>query len=99
MIERLMRQLAIDTKLEQKTLEVKGLFYAISHEPATELVKGQLDMDAEGSVITKPGSSYTSVKGVFAAGDVQNKRHCQAVTAVGSCCIAAHVFLLIEICG
>jgi thioredoxin reductase (NADPH) len=65
---RLMKQLVINTKGEQKTLEMNGLFYAVGHEPATALVKGQLDTDAEGYVITKPGTSYTSVKGVFAAG-------------------------------
>jgi thioredoxin reductase (NADPH) len=65
---RLMKQLVIKTKGENRTLDVNGLFYAVGHEPATALVKGQLDTDSEGYVITKPGTSYTSVKGVFAAG-------------------------------
>jgi thioredoxin reductase (NADPH) len=65
---RLMNQLVISTSGEQKTLDVNGLFYAIGHEPATTLVQGQVEMDPEGYVITKPGTSYTSVKGVFAAG-------------------------------
>lgn len=65
---RLMNQLVISTRGEQKTLDVNGLFYAIGHEPATTLVQGQVEMDPEGYVITKPGTSYTSVKGVFAAG-------------------------------
>jgi thioredoxin reductase (NADPH) len=65
---RLMTQLVINTKGEQRTLDVNGLFYAIGHEPATTLVKGQVDMDPEGYVLTKPGTSYTSVKGLFAAG-------------------------------
>jgi thioredoxin reductase (NADPH) len=65
---RLMNQLVISTSGEQKTLDVNGLFYAIGHEPATSLVQGQVEMDPEGYVITKPGTSYTSVKGVFAAG-------------------------------
>jgi thioredoxin reductase (NADPH) len=65
---RLMNQLVISTSGQQKTLDVNGLFYAIGHEPATTLVQGQVEMDPEGYVITKPGTSYTSVKGVFAAG-------------------------------
>jgi thioredoxin reductase (NADPH) len=93
---RLMKQLVITTKGQQRTLEVNGLFYAIGHEPATALVKDQLDMDAEGYVITKPGTSYTSVKGVFAAGDVQDKRYRQAITSAGSGCIAARMFPLIS---
>ena len=88
---RLMTHLVINEKGEQKTLHVNGLFYAIGHEPATALVKGQLDMDDEGYVITKPGTSYTSVKGVFAAGDVQDKRYRQAITSAGTGCIAARM--------
>jgi thioredoxin reductase (NADPH) len=65
---RLMNQLVISSSGQQKTLDVNGLFYAIGHEPATTLVQGQVEMDPEGYVITKPGTSYTSVKGVFAAG-------------------------------
>lgn len=65
---RLMTQLVINTKGEKKTLDVNGLFYAIGHEPATALVKDQVDCDPEGYVLTKPGTSYTSVKGLFAAG-------------------------------
>ena len=61
-----------DTKTgEERDLEANGLFYAIGHVPATELVKGQVDLDADGYILTKPGTSQTSVKGVFAAGDVQ----------------------------
>lgn len=60
-----------------------GLFFAIGHDPATALVKGQVDTDAEGYIITKPGTSFTSVEGVFAAGDVQDKRYRQAVTSAG----------------
>lgn len=65
---RLMNQLVINQKGEQKMLDVNGLFYAIGHEPATSLVKGQVDMDGEGYILTKPGTSYTNIKGVFAAG-------------------------------
>jgi len=65
---RLMKKLVINRNGEQKELHVNGLFYAIGHEPATSLVKGQVEMDPEGYVLTKPGTSYTSVKGLFAAG-------------------------------
>jgi thioredoxin reductase (NADPH) len=67
---RLMTQLIINTKGEHRTLDVNGLFYAIGHEPATALVKGKVDMDPEGYVLTKPGTSFTSVKGLFAAGGI-----------------------------
>ena len=69
---------AIDSKLE-----ASGLFYAVGHDPATALVKGQVDTDTEGYILTKPGTSYTSVPGVFAAGDVQDKRYRQAITSAG----------------
>ena len=64
----LLRQLIINTNGVNKTLDVNGLFYAIGHEPATSLVKGLVDMDPEGYILTKPGTSYTNVKGFFAAG-------------------------------
>jgi len=61
----------------------------VGHEPATKMFKGQLEVDDDGYIITKPGTSYTSVKGVYAAGDVQDKKYRQAVTSAGSGCIAA----------
>lgn len=74
---------------EEETLDANGLFYAVGHDPATSLVKGQLDLDEDGYVLTQPGTSYTSIPGVFAAGDVQDKRYRQAITSAGSGCIAA----------
>lgn len=74
---------------ETKDLQVNGLFYAVGHEPATALVKGQIDLDSDGYILTEPGTSYTNIKGVFAAGDVQDKRYRQAITSAGSGCIAA----------
>lgn len=79
-----------DTKTgETRDLAVNGLFYAIGHIPATSLVKGQVVTDADGYIVTIPGTAETSVKGVFAAGDVQDKRYRQAITSAGSGCMAA----------
>ncbi|KAL0381195.1 UNVERIFIED_CONTAM: Thioredoxin reductase 1, mitochondrial [Sesamum angustifolium] len=69
---------------EVSDLKVSGLFFAIGHEPATEFLEGQLELDSDGYVITKPGTTLTSVKGVFAAGDVQDKKYRQAITAAGT---------------
>ncbi|KAJ3575867.1 hypothetical protein NP233_g808 [Leucocoprinus birnbaumii] len=74
---------------EERDLAVSGLFYAIGHEPATGLVRSQLQTDPDGYIITVPGTTQTSVKGVFAAGDVQDKRYRQAITSAGSGCMAA----------
>lgn len=74
---------------EEKKLDITGFFVAIGHTPNTALVKGQLELHETGHIKTKPGTTQTSVEGVFAAGDVQDLHFRQAITSAGTGCMAA----------
>jgi thioredoxin reductase (NADPH) len=82
----LVRDLKTD---KERGIEAAGLFFAIGHVPNTSFLGGQLTCDDQGYVLTTPGTTQTSVPGVFAAGDVQDKRWRQAITAAGTGCMAA----------
>jgi thioredoxin reductase (NADPH) len=80
---------ATDGSGGSEQVPVRGLFYAIGHTPNTRLVRGQLDVDGHGYLVTKPGRPETSLDGVFAAGDVADAEWRQGITAAGSGCQAA----------
>ena len=74
---------------DESSLDVTGFFVAIGHDPRSELVRGQVDVDDDGYVVTKGRSSYTNLDGVFASGDLVDRTYRQAITAAGSGCTAA----------
>jgi len=73
----------------ESTLDVSGFFVAIGHDPRSQLVKGQVELDEDGYVVTKGKTSFTNLDGVFAAGDLVDRTYRQAITAAGSGCSAA----------
>ena len=74
---------------KESELKVEGCFVAIGHKPNTDLFKGILQTNEVGYLVTQPKSTYTSIEGVFASGDVQDSVYRQAITAAGTGCMAA----------
>lgn len=79
-----------NTKLgKSEEIAIDGFFLAIGHKPSTDVFRGHVELDAEGYIVTQPGTPRTNVEGVFAAGDVQDRHYRQAITAAASGCMAA----------
>ena len=79
-----------DTKTgDKRSIEVTGVFIAIGHKPNTDFLNGQLELDEQGYIKVQNPSAATSVKGVFAAGDVCDPNYRQAIVAAGKGCVAA----------
>ena len=74
---------------ETRALPVTGLFVAIGHDPRNELIKGVVELDAEGYVLVEGRTTLTNIPGVFACGDLVDHTYRQAITAAGSGCAAA----------
>lgn len=74
---------------EESKLDVTGVFVAIGHDPRSDLVRGQLELDPDGYVQVRPGTTSTSIEGVFAAGDLVDRTYRQAITAAGTGCSAS----------
>src|ERR1700730_5050109 len=82
-------RLRYEVAVTASTLDLTGVLFAIGHDPRSELVKGQLDVDPDGYVLVRGGTTHTSLDGVFAAGDLVDRTYRQAVTAAGTGCSAA----------
>lgn len=89
--DKVVQSVRLRDKSKNETFEIpiNGFFVAIGHKPNSDIFKNYLDLNEQGYIITKPGTSKTNVEGVFAAGDVQDFTYRQAVTAAGSGCMAA----------
>ena len=88
---RVLKKIKLEDTIDHSESEIiiAGAFIAIGHDPATSLFKNQIKMDSDNYIITKPDSTITNIKGIFAAGDVKDKIYRQAVTAAGMGCMAA----------